>query len=193
MNSELLRVVEQEAEAERLRILEEARAQAQAIVSQAEARAAELRRDFQHRAQAEEAEALAKARSAADIEASAVVLMAKSQALDRIFDQALKAMKQLPAAENRQVLAALIREAAQQLGPGLKLRVSPREVGAASEIVGELKLQAEVVADEAVEGGVIASDASGWSMICNRFPDRLSQARPNLLSQISNLLWGKDA
>lgn len=193
MNSELLRVVEQEAEAERLRILQEAEAQAKAIVSQAEDRAAALRQDCRRRIEAEEAEALAKAKSAADLEASAMVLTAKSRALDRIFDQALAAMKELPASQRKQVLAALIRESSRQLGPGLTLRVSPKEVGLASEIVTELKLPAEVVADDAVEGGVIASQNAGAVMICNRFSDRLSQARPGLLSEVSSLLWGKDA
>jgi vacuolar-type H+-ATPase subunit E/Vma4 len=190
MNSELLRVVEQEAQEEAGRILAEARAQSEAVVAQAGERAEALRRDFRQRSESEERAAEARARSAANLEAQALLLEAKSRALETLFAEAGRMMEKLPSDKRRRALKELMAEAAQGLSGRLRLEVSPRDEAVARELLKELKLEAEVAADPKIDGGVVARSQDGQSLVLNRISDRLKQAKPLLTADLAKTLWG---
>lgn len=190
MNSELLRVVEQEAKAEADRLLAEARAQAEQVLSQAAEQAGAIREEFRLRSEAEEKAAEARARSAANLEAQALLLEAKSRILDSLFSEASGAARRMTAEQRRRALRDLMAEAAAGLPGRLRLEVAQQDQAAARELARELKLEAEVSASPQVEDGVVAATADGSAMVCNRISDRLNQARPLLTSEIAKLLWG---
>lgn len=190
MNSELLRVVEREAGAEAERLLAEARSQAERILEQARGQAGSLREEHRQRAEAEEKAAEARARSAANLEAQALLLEAKSRALESLFAEAAGAMGKLSAGQRRKVLGQLMAEAAREISGPMLIEVSPEDLAAAKELAKELKLNAEMSADPKIKDGVVARSAQGSAMVLNRVSDRLAQARPLMTAEIAKLLWG---
>ncbi len=190
MNSELLQVIEAEAEAERQRVLDEARQQAAEIVKAAEAQAAGLQARFEQSCREQERAARLKAESAANLEASALLLSTKSRVLDAVFAQAQEKLHALSAADYRRALKSLIAEAAASYEGGCVVRVRPDDLKAAQQIIKDLKLNAAAEADQSVPDGVVASDAAGRMMVNNRFTDRIGRARPALLSELAQILWG---
>ncbi len=190
MNSELLRVIEREAEAEAERLLAEARAQAEKILELARSQGEALKEEHRQRAEAEKRSAEARARSAANLEASALLLEAKSRALEFLFAEAARAAENLTPAQRRKALGLLMAEAARDMPGPVRIEVSPADAAAAKELARELKLDAEVVADPQITYGVVSRSAQGNAMVLNRVTDRLRQARPLLTAEIAKLLWG---
>lgn len=190
MSSELLRVVEREAEEEARRVAAEAREQADKLLARAGEQAQAIRDEFRLRSEAEEKAAEARARSAANLEASAMVLGAKSRAIEALFAEAAGSLEKLPPDKRRRALGALMAEAAGGLPGGMLISVSPRDEAAARELVKELKIDAEVAPDGKVVDGVVARDRDGNAMVLNRVSDRLEQARPLLTAEIAETLWG---
>ncbi|HTY08099.1 MAG TPA: V-type ATP synthase subunit E [Candidatus Edwardsbacteria bacterium] len=190
MNSELLQIIEAEAEAERQRVLAAARQQADDIVKAAEAEAAAARAQFEQGCRDQEKAARLKAESAANLKTSALLLATKSATLDTVFARAGEQLGALKGAAYQQSLQALIAEAAAGFEGRFTVRVRPDDLKAAQQIIKDLKLEAVAEADRAVPDGIVASDAAGRMMVCNRFADRIGRARPSLLSELARILWG---
>lgn len=190
MNSELLQVVEQEARAESERLLSEARAQAERILAQAREQAEAIRQEHRQRLEAETLSAEARAQSAANLEAQAMLLEAKSRVMESLFTEAAGAMSKLLPESRRQALKKLMAEAVQGIPGKVRLEVSPSDVDAAKELAREMNLNAEVAADSKVVDGVVARSIQGSAMVLNRVSDRLLQARPLLMAEIAKILWG---
>ena len=190
MNSELLRVIEAEAEAERQGVLAAARQQAADLVAQAEARAAGIAEESRLRAQAEEQAARTKAKSGANLEASALLLETKSRAIEALFVQAGQELEALPKERYRKVMERLVAEAAADLPGKLTVRVAPGDQDMAKDIVKKLSLEATVAADPAIKTGAVVADASGSTTVINLMRNRLEQARRLLTADIARTLWG---
>lgn len=190
MNSELIKVIEREAESERLRILEASRQSAAEIIEQAKAQAAELEQKFQIDSQSWERTEMAKADSAANLQAMAILLEVKSRIIDGVFQSAYQRIKTTPPERYQKALKNLLREAAEDLPGETVVLTSPGDLKMVQELVKAAKLKSEVRSDPQVQEGIIMSDKSGSHSVLNRFSDRLERARPSLVARISETLWG---
>ncbi|MBU1355315.1 MAG: V-type ATP synthase subunit E [Candidatus Edwardsbacteria bacterium] len=190
MNSELIKVIEREAEAERQRILDASRKNAGEIIEQAKAQAAELEQKFQADSQSLERTEMAKANSAANLQAMAILLEVKSRIIDGIFQAAYQKIKKMPQEKYRQALKSMLQEAVADLPGETVVLTSPGDLKMVQEIVKAAKLKAEVKPDPQVQEGIIMSDKSGSHSVLNRFSDRMERARPSLVAHISETLWG---
>ncbi len=190
MDSELIKVIEREAEAERQRILQASQKDAAEIVQQARAQAAELERNADAGQQALERTEMAKAHSAANLQAMAILLEAKSRTIDRIFETAYQDIKKTPPQRYRQALKSLLQEALADLPGETVVLASQGDLKTVQELAKETKLKSEVRPDPRVSEGIILTDKTGSSSILNRFSDRLDRARPFLVARISEILWG---
>ena len=190
MNSELIKVIELEAEAERQRILEASQKNAGEIVQQARAQAAELERKSLADSQALEKTEMAKADSTANLQAMAILLEVKSRIIDGVFQSAYQKIKKTPPERYRQALKSMLREAAEDLPGETVVLTSPGDLKVVQELVKAAKLKAEVRPDPQVQEGIIMSDKSGSHSVLNRCSDRLERARPSLVARISETLWG---
>ena len=190
MNSELSKVIEAEAEAERQRVLDAAKQQAGEITAAAEADAAAQAAEFERSSREQEQAARRRAESAANLKASALLLTAKSEMLDAVFAAAREKLRALKGPEYQQALKALIAEAAASYEGSFIVRVRPEDLKAAQQVIKDLKLGATAEADGSVPDGIVASDPAGRMMVYNRFADRIDRARPALLSELSQILWG---
>jgi V/A-type H+-transporting ATPase subunit E len=189
MDSELLKVIEQEAQAEKQRILAEAESEAGKITGQAQAQADELKARQQAQLEAEGKMIIAKARSAANLEASARILSAKDRIVEGVFQKAAGQVGSLDKAKRQKLIKNLMAEACAQFGPGMVITVAKDDLATAQQLAKELKLDAKVEAGE-VSDGVIVSNTQKTAVVLNRFSDRMSRAHPALVSEISKILWG---
>lgn len=192
MSSELIAILEKEASAEIERVLADARVQADHLITEARKEAqAYLEAQRQH-LDAERKAARAKALSAAQVRASALVLQTKDRAASEVFakaDAELAGIQQ-DKAKYPAVLRGLIREAANGLGNRVVIEVRPRDLDLTRHAVRELKLDAEVKPSEEVSGGARATTGDGRLVVENTLTSRVERVKPLLISEVAALLWG---
>jgi V/A-type H+-transporting ATPase subunit E len=192
MSSELIAILEKESAAEVARILAEAKSRAEQIEREAEAAAREFADRQQQRLDAERRAALAKAQSAAQVQAAALVLRAKDEAMADVFLRAEQALLRLPQDRGRYaaVLRGLIREAAANLGGRLIVEIHPDDREVAAQAVRDLGVDAEIATAEDVRGGVRVSTPDRRFVVENTLLSRIERARPVLATEVAQLLWG---
>lgn len=178
-------LLENEAHAEIERVRAEGRERAQAIIRDAQARAASLVEGRKRALDAQLQAGLVRARSAADLEVSAARLNAVESALRRAFELAEGQLRSVTSApEYREILSRLIGEARQALGHVEALEVNPRDVGLARELAPDLTVRE----NPAVSGGVRAVANGGKSGITNTLSGRLARVRESIAPQVARLL-----
>lgn len=189
MESELLKVIENEAQAERQRILNTARQGAKEIQEKTLAQAAQLKQAQEALILSENNISRAKAQSAAHLEASALILSAKDQIISGIFAEAAQELNLLSGAPLKKALKSLMAEACSQFGSGMVVTVKKEDLSLAQQIAKELKLDAKLEADPLVKDGVIVSNPDRTAVVLNRFADRMARAKPALTSSLAQILW----
>ena len=192
MTSELVAILEKEAAAEIERVLAEARAKAEQIGVQAQEEARSFLAAQRQRMDAERKAAQARAQSAAQVKASALVLQAKDQALADVFTGAEAELARVAQDKARYgaVLRGLIREAAGRLAGRITVEANPRDLDLARQAVRELKLDAEVKAAEDISGGVRLISDDGRFVVENTLASRVERVRALIAPEVANLLWG---
>ena len=190
--SDLIAILEKEAAAEIERILADARAEAERLVQEARQQADAELADTRARLEAERVAAQTRARSAAALRASALILQAKDQALAEVFARARAEMDRLVQDRARYgaILAGLLREAASGVGGRVVVQVNPKDTDLARRAVRDLGLDAEVQPAEDVRGGVRVVSADGRFMVENTLSSRVERARAALAPEVAALLWG---
>jgi vacuolar-type H+-ATPase subunit E/Vma4 len=190
MESELLKLIETEAQAEKQRILDAARQGAKEIREKAQAQAAQMKEAQETLILAENSIAAIKAQSAAHLEAAALVLSAKDRILGDIFAEAAQKLTSLNGDQLRNALKNLMTEACSQFGPGMVVTVRKEDMSLAQQIAKDLKLDARLEADPSVKDGVTVSNQDRTAVVLNRFADRMARAKPALTSSLAQILWG---
>ncbi len=190
--SELIALLEREAQAERQRILDEARAQAEAIRVQATREAEAYLDGARARLEAEGRAALVKARSAAQLRAASLVLQAKEEEIGRVFAAAEAALAELvrDPARYPDVLRTFIAEGLRGFIGGAVVTVNPSDEALAAELVRGREGVLEVRTDPAVRGGARISSSDGRFVVTNTLASRLERARPALAADVAKTLWG---
>jgi V/A-type H+/Na+-transporting ATPase subunit E len=193
MGSELLNLLEKEARAEQDKVLAEARAKADEILAAARREAEEIVAAAQRRLVAEAAQARTQAASTASLRAAALVLVAKDEALRKVFEQAEAELRAAAAhaARRRMMLREFLREAAQALPPGRAVvEAAPGDLAVVQELCRELGLDLEVRASTNVSDGVRLVSADGRVVVENTLASRLARVRREMVSRVAETLWG---
>ncbi len=190
MESELLKLIENEAQAEQQRILDAARQEAKDILDKARAQTVQMKESQEALLTAENNITAVKDQSAARLEASALILSAKDKIINGIFAEAAQKLNALSGAPQKQALKNLMAEACSQFGPGMVVTVKKEDLALAQQIAKELKLDAKLETDPQVKDGVIVSNPDRTSVVLNRFADRMARAKPALTSSLAQILWG---
>lgn len=192
MHSELIRLLEIEAQAERERILSEAKQQAEEILRRAQEEAARLRSEHQRRLEEELSVARVRARSMATLQASSLILQAKDRALEEVFRNAEEEIQGFLKDRTwyRSMLRSLLQEAIEGSSGHLVIEVAEQDEALAREIAEELGLGAEVRTNEQVRAGVRVLFGGGRFVVENTLGSRLERAKPLLTAEIARILWG---
>lgn len=189
----MMDLLEREAEAERQRILAEARQQAEQFVRQAEAEADALLEAQRRRVAAEVEAARVRAQGVAHLRATSTVLEAKDQMLEEVFQRAGRELDRVTRDPARYgtVLRGLLREAVAGFQGPVVVECAEedvREVEAAAREVGVTVVQ--VRPDSAVRAGVRVLSEDGRFVVENTLGSRLQRARQALLAEVADILWG---
>ena len=194
MGSELIQLIEQEAQAEKDKILADAHARADEILAAARREAEEILATSRRRVEEERTRALTQAQSTASLRAAAIVLTAKDEVIRKVFEQAEAQVRAAvaSAARRRAMLRDLLREAQRGLPGGgpVKVEVSPGDVQTVQEVCRELRVDVEVRGNAEVVDGVRLISPDGRAMVENTIPSRLERARREMVSRVAEVLWG---
>lgn len=192
MSSELVTILEKEANAEIERILTEARGQAERLIAQANQDAQAYLTEQRQRIEAERKAALVKADSAAQVRASALVLQAKDQAIAEVFATAGAELARLQQDKTRYgaILRGLIREASGALSGRMTVQANPKDLDLVKQAVKDLKLDAEVKPGDDISGGVRLISDDGRFVVENTLASRVARVRSLIAPEIAAQLWG---
>jgi len=192
MSSELVAMLEKESAAEIAGVLADAKARAEQVEAEAKAAAQAYVESQRQRLEAERKAAMAKAQSGAQVQAAALVLRAKDEAVAGVFRQAGQALLRLQQDRARYaaVLRGLIKEAAAGLSGRIVIEVHPEDRETASQAVRELGLEADVRTADHVRGGARVATPDRRFVVENTLASRIERARPLLASEVAQLLWG---
>lgn len=191
MESELIAILQKEADAERERLLDDAKAQAEQIIAEAQkeadARLAARRQELE----VERQSARMRAESAAQVRAAAVVLQAKDEVLADVFATAEAELARMAQDRSRYpaLLRGLIREAAAGLDGRLVVEVHPSDLEVARTAVRELKLDAEVKPADDIRGGACVSTENGRFVVENTLASRIERVKSFIAPELAALLW----
>ena len=139
--------------------------------------------------------AMVRAKSSAQLEASALRLRAQHQAVEAVFAQAAKGLDSLigDAKRYQPVLLKLLNEAIDALGgEAVKVAtvtVNPGDQELITVVAKKLNLGAEVKTDAGLRGGVKVTAASANISVTNSLPERLAASREGLAADLSRLLF----
>ncbi len=193
MGSELIQLLEQEAQAEKDKILADERARVDEVLAAARREAEEILATSRQLVEEERARALTQARSTASLRAAAIVLTAKDDVIRKVFEQAEAQIRAAAAnaVRRRTMLRDLLREALRGLPGGrVTVEVSPGDVQAVQEVCRELRLDVEVRGNGQVVDGVRLISPDGRAVVDNTIPSRLERARREMVSRVAEVLWG---
>ncbi len=192
MSSELVTILEKEANAEIERILTEARGQGEQLIDQANQDAQAYLTEQRQRIEAERTAALVKADSAAQVRASALVLQAKDQAIAEVFATAGAELARLQQDKTRYgaILRGLIREASGALSGRMTVQANLKDLDLVKQAVKDLKLDAEVKPGDDISGGVRLTSGDGRFVVENTLASRVERVRSLIAPEIAAQLWG---
>jgi len=192
MASELIQLLEREAEAERERILAEARERADRIRNEAEAQATALVEAQRRRIASEVEAARVRAQSAATLRATSLILEAKDEQIDRVFELAQTELERISHDPTRYpaILRRLLQEAVEGFEGRVVVECAESDVAAVEAIARELGIEADVRPSPDVGGGVRVRSEDGRFVVENTLTSRLARARQALLSEVAEILWG---
>jgi len=191
----LAALLDQEAGAEIEAILAEARIRVSELVAAAKEREGVRLAQAQHALEAQHQAAMVRAKSAAQLEATAVRLRAQHQAVEAVFAQAAKELDSLigNAKRYQPALLKLLNEAIDALGGEAvkvaSVTVNPDDQELITAVAKKLNLAAEIKTDPELRGGVKVAAADANVSITNSLPVRLAAVREELTTDLSRLLF----
>jgi vacuolar-type H+-ATPase subunit E/Vma4 len=192
MASELIDLLEREAEAERERVLSEARERAARVVQEAEAEAKAKLEQHRRQVAVEVEAARVRAQGLANLQATSLLLETKDQLVAEVFRRAEEELDRIAddPARYAPVLRELLREAASGFHSHVVVECPERDVAAVEAAARELGLSADVRPSPDVRGGVRVRSEDGRFTVENTLRSRLERARQVLLSEVAGVLWG---
>lgn len=192
MGSELLALLEQEAAAERDRILSEARAQAEELRAAALAQARQIVEAQRRQQEAALQSRRLRAQSAARLQAQALLLEEKDRIIADVFHRAEEALDQVIRDRPRysRILDQLIAEGVRGFNGRMVIDTHPDDMEAVRAVVQRHGVDAEVRAADGIRGGVRLLSADERYVVVNTLTSRLERARMALAAEIARTLWG---
>lgn len=191
--ADLSTLLEKEASTEIEAIVATANERAAAILTAARAEAESIVAARERTIKAQREAGLVRARSAAQLEASALKLRAQHAGVERVFAGAKAQLAEISSdpARYEPVFARLLEEALSTVGKDkvAAIEVAPTDVDLAKKTLQPDDLAAKVEGKDDVRGGVRVRTTSR-SAIENTLADRLEALEGELASEVSQALFG---
>ena len=178
-------------------ILEKARAESEAILRDAKEKAEQVEKDSRDLLQKEIEARRARILNQARMEGRRILLKAKHEILDRVFERAEERLRdQLKQAGreglSRRFWTSLVEESLPEPRPaGLKALLHEEATGDLERVLHERGIECERVQDPDLWYGFRLVSAGGERVVTNSYRARLEKIRPDLLVELNALLFGK--
>lgn len=187
---DILRALEEQAQADIDAVLSEAREHSALIVRQAEEEAALVRQTYEQQVERVARGEAAKIVNAARLEAKMAVSSVRGEGVDHVFETARERLGQLRTSpEYPELFARLMAEALEGASGDVVVHVDPADEAAASDLVARHAPGARVVADLSSAGGVVVESEGGRIVRRNTLEDRLDRARQYLQADVAKVLF----
>lgn len=187
-------LLEKEASAEIEAILSEANERASEIVSKAKEEAASIASQIS-RSAASQAEALVvRAKSAAQLESSSLRLKAQHGVVENVMEAVKAKITALKGKAYEETLGKLLKEATASVNGKVKeLIVNPKDLKLAEKLLADEGLKAVISSSESIEAGLRLKAEGSNVSIENSLMGRLNALKDELASDVSRVLFGKEA
>lgn len=186
---DILRALEEQAQAECEEILTEAKEHAEHIVREGEQEAARIREVHARQVEQNAQKRSARAVNSARLEAKARVSKIKGAALEDVFQKAAEQLGTVRGApEYPQVFHQLAREALADAQGDMSIHVDPADVDLATRTMADMGVSAQVLGDIQSAGGLVVELDEGRIVRRNTFEDRLARARASLQADAAKAL-----
>jgi len=186
---DILRALDDQAEADCEETVGEAREHAKLILEEAERQAQQVHETFVRQVErAANAEASKKV-NAARLEAKMTVSSVKGDGVSAVFDSA---RAQLSSARNsgyEELFAALAAEALSGVSGSVTVRTAPADTALAERTLASMGVAAEVVGDLDTAGGLVVETGGGKVVRRNTLESRLDRASQFVRADVARVLF----
>jgi vacuolar-type H+-ATPase subunit E/Vma4 len=187
---DILKALDEQAQADCDAVLDEAREHARLIVEEGEREATGIRDGFQRQAERAATIDADKKVNAARLEAKMIVSSVKGDAVVDVFDSAGKKLADVRNAGSYDALfAALAAEALAGLDGAVTIRVAASDADRASKAAAVAGLSATVDATLATAGGLVVEAHNGRIIRRDTLEDRLDRTRQRMQADVAKVLF----
>lgn len=186
---DILRTLEDQAQADCDECLAEADSHAKHILSEAQREAQTIRERYSAQVERAAKTKAAQKVNAARLESKMKVSAVKGDGLEAVFADAGERLGSIrERADYGQVFARLFGEAVAETEGERLIKVNPADAELAQRLVDEGRLEARVEADESIVGGVLVELEGGRILRRNTLEDRLNRARELVQDDVARVL-----
>jgi vacuolar-type H+-ATPase subunit E/Vma4 len=187
---DIVRALDEQADAECRETLENAKLQAQAVTAEARNEADRIRQRKVDDAESRVKTKVAQTINAAKLENKRDIAALKDTAIHSVFDDAAKVLAR---ARDSEAYEALFRRLAQEAlasvdGP-VEVAVDPRDEKLATEVLKDMRVEFTLKPDLASAGGLVVISGGGRILRRNTLEDRLKKVRQIAQSQAAGILF----
>jgi len=187
---DILRALDEQAQADSEAVLEEAREHAKLIIEEGERSAQQIHDRFTKQAESVSNAAASKKLNAARLESKMIVSSVKGDSVTAVFDAAADKLPELRSGSGYEALfAQLAKEALAGLTGAVTIRVAPADAQLAARAAEAAGVSAEVDATLQSAGGLVAEADGGRVIRRNTLEDRLERTRQLLPADVAKVLF----
>jgi vacuolar-type H+-ATPase subunit E/Vma4 len=185
---DILRALDEQAQADCNALIEEAEIHAQLIVEDAERSANEIHENFARQVERVARAEAAKTINAARLDAKMEVSSAKGSGVESVFDAARQRLGELRSSGYDALFDALAAEAFAGLSGDVKIFVAPDDAERAQRAAAANGLTAEVAPTLQTAGGLVVEASGGRVIRRNTFEDRLDRVCQTIQADVARVL-----
>jgi vacuolar-type H+-ATPase subunit E/Vma4 len=187
---DILRALDEQAQADSEAVLEEAREHARLIVEEGKREAGQIHDRFTHQAESVSNAAAAKTVNAARLESKMIVSSVKGDAVVAVFDAALDKLSEARSSGTYESLfLALAKEALEGLEGAVTIEVAPADAALASRAAEASGLSATIDPTLQTAGGLVVEAFGGRIVRRNTLENRLDRTRQILQADVAKVLF----
>lgn len=186
---DILRALDEQAQADCDEIIGESREHAKLIVEEAERQAQEIHNKYVHQVERVATANASKKVNAARLESKMIVSSVKGDGVASVFDAARGELSSVRGAGYDALFSALAAEAFDGVSGPVTVHTAPADTALAEQAAAAAGLSAEVVGDLDSAGGLVVDTGGGKIIRRNTLEDRLDRATQFLQADVAKILF----
>lgn len=186
---DILRALDDQAQADCDETIGEAREHAKLILEEAERQAKQVHETFVHQVERVANAEASKKVNAARLEAKMTVSSVKGDGVTSVFDSARTQLSSMRNAGYERLFAELAAEALSGVSGPVTVRTAPADTALAESTVAGMGVSADVIGDLDTAGGLVVETGGGKVVRRNTLESRLDRASQFVRSDVARVLF----